>query len=154
MKITIKNLSFGYRKTPILKGVNIEVAPGRLCVLLGANGAGKSTLIKCVNGILKPEKGEIYLDNTDLLRLPQKEKSRRIGYVPQSTEVEDSGLNVFEMVLSGRVPHMKGKMKDADYEIVRSVLEKMSLSDYSTKLCCCIYVISLLELCLDILVKC
>lgn len=134
MKITIKNLSFGYRKTPILKGVNIEVAPGRLCVLLGANGAGKSTLIKCVNGILKPEKGEIYLDNTDLLRLPQKEKSRRIGYVPQSTEVEDSGLNVFEMVLSGRVPHMKGKMKDADYEIVRSVLEKMSLSDYSTKL--------------------
>ena len=71
MKITIKNLSFGYRKTPILKGVNIEVAPGRLCVLLGANGAGKSTLIKCVNGILKPEKGEIYLDNTDLLRLPQ-----------------------------------------------------------------------------------
>ena len=134
MKITIKNLSFGYRKTPILKGVNIEVAPGRLCVLLGANGAGKSTLIKCVNGILKPEKGEIYLDNTDLLRLPQKEKSRRIGYVPQSTEVEDSGLNVFEMVLSGRVPHMKGKMKDADYEIVRSVLEKMSVSDYSTKL--------------------
>lgn len=134
MKITIKNLSFGYRKTPILKGVNIEVAQGKLCVLLGANGAGKSTLIKCVNGILTPEKGEIYLDTTDLLGLPQKEKSRRIGYVPQSTEVEDSGLNVFEMVLSGRVPHMKGRMKDADYEIVRSVLEKMSLSGYSTKL--------------------
>lgn len=134
MKIRINDLCFGYRKTSILKGINIEVDPGTLCVLLGANGAGKSTLIKCINGILKPEKGAIYLDSTDLLRLSQKEKSKLIGYVPQSTEVEDNGLNVFEMVLSGRVPHMRGKMKDADYEIVRSVLETMSLDVYSTKL--------------------
>lgn len=134
MKMMIQDLSFGYRKADILKGINIEVESGQLCILLGANGAGKSTLIKCVNGILKPGKGEIYLDSTDLLRLSQKEKSRLIGYVPQSTQVDDSGLNVFEMVLSGRVPHMKGKMKDSDYEIVASVLEKMSLSEYSTKL--------------------
>ncbi|MEG0377206.1 MAG: ABC transporter ATP-binding protein, partial [Eubacterium sp.] len=49
-------------------------------------------------------------------------------------QVDDSGLNVFEMVLSGRVPWMKGKMQEEDYTVVKSVLKTMALTNYSTKL--------------------
>ena len=127
MNFQINDLSFSYKKVDILKNINLNIESGKLCTILGANGAGKSTLIKCINGILKPKKGDVFLGDIDLLAMKQKEKAKLIGYVPQSTQIEDSGLNVFDVVLSGRVPRMKGKMHSDDYDIVTDVLKKMSL---------------------------
>ena len=84
MKISIQGLCFGYKQRQVLRGVDLEVPSGSLCALLGANGAGKTTLLKCINGILRPQSGRVFADDTDLGGLTARERARLIGYVPQS----------------------------------------------------------------------
>lgn len=58
--LTIRNLSFGYRKgTDVLRDYSLDIAPGTVCGLLGPNGAGKSTLLYLICGLLRPRTGEI-----------------------------------------------------------------------------------------------
>jgi phosphonate transport system ATP-binding protein len=57
--------SFGARE--VLRGVDLDVRPGELTVVLGANGSGKSTLLRCAVRLIEPDAGELRLDGTDLL---------------------------------------------------------------------------------------
>ena len=50
----------------VLKGVSLEVAPGKIVALLGANGAGKTTTLKAVSGILHTEEGEVFIDSLEV----------------------------------------------------------------------------------------
>lgn len=133
MKISIQGLCFGYKQRQVLRGVDLEVPSGSLCALLGANGAGKTTLLKCINGILQPQSGRVFADDTDLGGLTARERARLIGYVPQNAQAGGSCLNVLETVLSGRVPHRKGRLKSEDYDIAGQVLESMDLSRYAMR---------------------
>ena len=99
MKISIQGLCFGYKQRQVLRGVDLEVPSGSLCALLGANGAGKTTLLKCINGILRPQSGRVFADDTDLGSLTARERARLIGYVPQNAQAGGSCLNVLETVL-------------------------------------------------------
>ncbi len=82
--LAIKNLSIGLKKgPPLLRRVSLEVSSGEVRGLVGESGAGKSMIGKAVLGILPPSVevtgGEIWLDGTDLLRLPLAARRRRIG---------------------------------------------------------------------------
>lgn len=134
MTLSVQGLSFGYKDKQVLNEVDFEIQTGKICSLLGANGAGKSTLIKCINGILKPQKGTILANGQNLNNLTHKQRVQNIGYVPQSVQTEDSGLNTLETVLSGRVPYLKGRLKPADYEIAFEALKAMSLETHALKL--------------------
>jgi branched-chain amino acid transport system ATP-binding protein len=58
--LALKNVEVIYDKVFLaIKGVSLEVPEGRIVALLGANGAGKSTTLKCISGLLKPERGEV-----------------------------------------------------------------------------------------------
>jgi len=57
--LIVDNLEAGYGSIKVLHGVAIEIKQGEITVLLGTNGNGKSTLLKCIAGILTPEKGKI-----------------------------------------------------------------------------------------------
>jgi ABC-type polar amino acid transport system ATPase subunit len=59
--IKIDNLHKRFGKLHVLKGVNMEVKPGEVKVLIGASGSGKSTLLRCINFLEKKNKGEIYI---------------------------------------------------------------------------------------------
>ncbi|GEM_PF-6371733 len=69
----LKDVSFSYGNTPVLKGASVEIRKGEFSLLSGENGSGKSTLIKILLGILKPSKGSVLL------------KCRRTYYIPQIT---------------------------------------------------------------------
>lgn len=56
--------------TPVLDGVNLEVTPGQVQVLLGASGCGKSTLLQVVAGLLEPQQGTVKWDGQDLGKTP------------------------------------------------------------------------------------
>ncbi|WP_460171119.1 ABC transporter ATP-binding protein [Thermus sp. FJN-A] len=64
-----------------VRGVDLEVAPGEILVLLGASGSGKTTLLNLVAGLLRPDKGRIFLEGEDVTHLPP--EGRRVAYVFQ-----------------------------------------------------------------------
>ena len=104
MTLTVERLSAGFPERPVLHDVGFALAPGERVAVIGPNGAGKSTLVKCLAGLLRPDAGEILLDGRPLGTFTQRERARRIAYVPQPT---DGGLpfRVRDFVLMGRYPH-------------------------------------------------
>ena len=85
--LTLRGLDQYYGGSHILWNVDMTVTPGRISCLMGRNGMGKTTLLKCVMGLVHA-RGEVRLDDTDLLRLPADRRARLgVGYVPQGREI-------------------------------------------------------------------
>lgn len=131
--LSVENLSFRYgkRTPPVLSGVNIELKPGEIGILLGKNGSGKTTLFKNILGILSPDGGSIRFDGEDLLNLSRRERAKRIAYVPQ--DIQFGALTVFDSVLMGRVSYFGVKASPSDYEAVEKILRDMHLEDYAMR---------------------
>jgi len=73
-----------FKKRTVVKRVALEVYPGETVGLLGKNGAGKTTTFSMVVGLLKPDRGRIYLEERDITRLPMFKRARAgIAYLPQ-----------------------------------------------------------------------
>lgn len=95
----MNNVSFGYDKQLILDNINLEVEEKDFLAIIGPNGGGKSTLLKLILGLIKPQKGSIFV----LDKAPSKSLSH-IGYVPQNTNINtDFPIKVIEVVLMGHV---------------------------------------------------
>ena len=62
----VKNLTFGYGDTPVLRDISFKVEEGKITTLLGANGCGKSTLFYLMTKNLMPDSGSILLNGTDI----------------------------------------------------------------------------------------
>jgi len=105
MIMSVDGLEFSYNGRPVIENVKFAVERGKLFSILGNNGAGKSTLLKCLNGILKPRRGTLLIENDALFTLSRPEVTRRIGYVAQ--RYESGRFTVFDAVLLGRKPYIK-----------------------------------------------
>lgn len=82
--LSIRGLSGGYGRVPILHGIDLEVAENEVVGVLGHNGMGKTTLLKTLMGFLPATAGQIGFRQTDITRLPPNERGQMgIGYVPQ-----------------------------------------------------------------------
>jgi len=94
--LKLTDVHAGYGATPILFGVSLEVRAGEAVALLGRNGMGKTTLMKTAMGFLRPRRGAIELDGTDLTRLTPHEIARLgVGLVPENRRIF-AGLTVRE----------------------------------------------------------
>src|SRR5258706_6126683 len=60
--ISINNLHFSYKKTPVFSGINATMKPGRIYGVLGRNGTGKSTLLYTIAGLVRPQSGEVMVN--------------------------------------------------------------------------------------------
>ena len=83
--ITIKDLHKSYGKKQVLKGLNLEVYPGELFGFIGKNGSGKTTTMKTVLGLIKADKGEIFV-NGERVVYGQTATNKYIGYLPDVPE--------------------------------------------------------------------
>lgn len=83
MSLSVKNLTGGYSRIPVLKNISFEIADGELVGLIGLNGAGKSTTIKHVMGLLRAFEGEIRLDGQTLDEAPDTYR-KKIGFIPET----------------------------------------------------------------------
>ncbi len=105
MKATLscKQLKKVYNKRAVVKSSSIEVKQGDIVGLLGPNGAGKTTTFYMIVGLVRPDGGEVFLDSTNITRLPMYKRARLgIGYLPQEASVfrnltvEENILGVLE----------------------------------------------------------
>ncbi len=88
MTILVENLQKSYGGRRVVDGVSFHVNPGEVVGLLGRNGAGKTTSFDMVLGLVKPEKGSIRLDDTQLAKMPIHMRARLgISYLPQEASV-------------------------------------------------------------------
>lgn len=132
MKLEVKGVDFSYDTTPVLKDVSLALESGNLLAILGPNGSGKTTLLKCINRILKPQKGHILLDGKDLRDFGREEIARNLGYVSQR-ETQSFPSTVFDTVLMGRKPYINWRPGPKDLEVVSETLQVLNLEDLAMK---------------------
>ncbi|MBQ9041540.1 MAG: ATP-binding cassette domain-containing protein [Eggerthellaceae bacterium] len=102
MTIEFRNVHASYdASTPILKGVNFTVSDGEFVAFVGTNGAGKSTTMRLVNGLLKPEQGEVLIDGVPTTQLKTSELARRVGFLFQNPDSQICCNTVREELLFG-----------------------------------------------------
>ena len=127
MQLKINDVAFSYSSVPVLKNITYEAEGARFISILGPNGVGKSTLIHCINKILSPTGGSVFIDGEDVKEITIKELAKKIGYVPYSSN-DTFPLTVVDTVLMGRHPHSKWKSLDNDLDIVYDTLKMLGIS--------------------------
>lgn len=132
--IEVKNVSFYYPPLEVLEDVNLTVKKGEFLAIIGPNGGGKTTLLKIILGLLKPQKGEVYIGGK---RVEELGKWRsKIGYVPQTAQIDYTfPITVEEFVMTGRFGLIGlGKRPQAhDWEMVRKALREVKMEEWSKK---------------------
>ena len=103
MILKAEEISKSYRGRKVVNGISVEVNQGEIVGLLGPNGAGKTTSFYMIVGIIKPEEGNIYLDQEVISTFPMYQRAQKgIGYLAQEESVfrklsvEDNILGILE----------------------------------------------------------
>jgi iron complex transport system ATP-binding protein len=125
MILSIQGLYFSYNGRRVLRDVSFQLKAGQILAILGVNGAGKTTLLKCINRVLRPASGSVFVDGRDVGLMRGREIACSIGYVPQRYAEED--LSVFDTVLLGRKPYLQWRATRSDIQIVESLLIQLGL---------------------------
>ena len=98
-----------YKKRFVVKGASISVRQGEIVGLLGPNGAGKTTTFYMITGMIRPNGGNVFIDDREITRLPMYKRARLgVGYLPQEASVfrqltvEENLLAILEVMGVGR----------------------------------------------------
>ena len=98
---SLKDVRIAYGKTEIVHGVDIDIAPGEFCALLGLNGSGKTTILHGCCGFL-PIQGSFTVADTDCRSLNEKKRARLVSFIPQVCSLQ-GGRTALEVVLMERL---------------------------------------------------
>ncbi len=134
MSIVLKDVHKAFGANQVLRGFSLEVQPGETLAIVGQSGSGKSVALKHVVGLLKPDRGEVWVDGRNLgdMNLEELNEVRRnVGYVFQFAALFDS-QTIFENVGMGlqRVP---GMTEDFIKRRVKECLALVELEGYEDR---------------------
>jgi phosphonate transport system ATP-binding protein len=124
-----------------LKAVDLEIPEGQVLALIGPSGAGKSTLIRCINRLVQPTSGKVYLAGTELTGLSSgalRKERRRMGMIFQEYALVER-LSVMENVLSGRLGYVGfwrsflRKFPQSDIDEAFRLLDRVGLAHMADK---------------------
>ena len=140
--LRLEGLSKRYAKGDrALDNINLHVPAGQVVGLIGPSGAGKSTLIRCVNRLVEPSEGKIFLGDVELTALGRaglRQARRRMGMIFQEYALVER-LSVMENVLSGRLGYVGfwrawfRRFPQADIDRAFAVLDRVGLMDHVDK---------------------
>ena len=115
-----------YNKKPVVNGVSIELRQGEIVGLLGPNGAGKTTTFYSIVGLIKSNKGAVFLNDIDITSQPMYKRAQMgIGYLPQEASVFRS-MSVEDNIKS--VLEMTKLTKEQQYEKCEQLIEEFGLT--------------------------
>lgn len=126
--VKVVNVSKAFDNHKVLDDVSVEVNQGENLVVFGQSGTGKSVLLKCIIGLLTPDKGDIFIKDKNVTKLKTKELNevrKNIGFLFQSAALYDS-MTVRENLEFPLKKHKKLTQKEIDDKVIKT-LEMVSL---------------------------
>jgi iron complex transport system ATP-binding protein len=138
-RLAVESLGFRYPSregVEVFDDISLGVRPGEVLMLLGPNGTGKSTLLKCMAGLLSPQRGRVCLDGVDISRLGPARLAKRIACVPQSS-ISTFPFKVRDVVVMGRAPHLNtlASPSRSDIAIADRVLREIGIVHLADRTC-------------------
>ncbi len=126
MKLYTTGIRKSYKGRDVVKGISVEVNQGEIVGLLGPNGAGKTTSFYMIVGLVKPDAGSVYLDETDITNYAMYKRSQLgIGYLPQEVSVFRK-LSVEDNIMA--ILEIAEKDKKVRKQRLEQLLEEFSLT--------------------------
>jgi lipopolysaccharide export system ATP-binding protein len=126
MKLKALSIEKSYRGRKVVSGISLEVNQGEIVGLLGPNGAGKTTSFYMIVGLVKPNGGNIYLDETEITSYPMYQRAQNgIGYLAQEASVFRK-LSVEDNILS--VLQLTSLSKEEQIQKMEDLLEEFGLN--------------------------
>ena len=134
MTLRAETIDVALAGRPVLSGVSIACAPGRITGLIGPNGAGKSTLLKALAGLMTLTAGRVTLDGQSLTALPPAELGRHLAYLPQERRVHWP-LAARAVVALGRLPHRHSRSGESadDRTAIAQAMDAMDVAHLSAR---------------------
>ena len=128
--IEVRDVSFSYGKEPFIEGLSAAFPRGAVTSVVGPNGCGKSTMIKLIDGLLRPQMGEVRIDGVATLSLKAKERARRVAVLAQVSR--PPAMTVEALVACGRYPYQahQGRLSREDREQVERALELANVARF------------------------
>ena len=130
--MTAENISYDIAGIDLVKDVSLTVKPGEVLAIIGPNGAGKSTFLKLLSGEIKPSAGSITLEQTDIRNWSKLDYARKRAVMPQSTIIAFP-FTVFEVVLLGRSPHIRGVEDERDQAIALDAMQMTEVRELAMR---------------------
>jgi iron complex transport system ATP-binding protein len=115
--LSVDGVECRYGSIKILENVSLTFKEGDFVGILGPNGSGKSTLLKSISRTLKPTKGTVLLDKTDIYGMKSVDLAKHMAIVPQESNIGFS-FTALDIVLMGRNPHMKRFQMESEKDMV------------------------------------
>lgn len=126
MQLRTDSLVKIYKRRKVVKGISLTVSSGEIVGLLGPNGAGKTTTFYMTVGLIKPDGGDIYLDNSCITSFPLYKRAQKgISYLPQEASIF-RGLTVEENIMA--ILEMRNLSKQERKEKLAFLLEEFSIT--------------------------
>ncbi len=141
--LEVKDLKIRYNRSgpEVLKGISFNVERDDFFAIIGPSGAGKSTLIRCINRLVEPNSGDVFLNGKNITQMGKNElkKARRnMGMIFQEFNLVER-MSVMDNVLSGRLGYV-GNLRSllrfypkSDIQRALELLDKVGLSDFVDK---------------------
>jgi branched-chain amino acid transport system ATP-binding protein len=131
--LKVENVASGYRDLEILRDVSLECRPGAITTVIGPNGSGKSTLMRCIAGLLPLRRGEIFLMDRQLTRLPiHRRVASGLAFVPQEHTLFPD-MTVEENLLLGGIRWEGRSKQQARRGLERTFEMYPALHDWKSK---------------------
>ncbi len=124
--LTLKNLGKVYNERKVVQSVSLGLESGMVVGLLGPNGAGKSTTFYMTVGIVKPDDGQVFLNNENVTDYPMYLRAKKgIGYLPQEASVFKK-LSVRDNIMV--VLELLNIKKDQQHNVIQRLLAELGIS--------------------------
>ena len=134
MKLQASGLEIGYGRFVVGRDIDLTVAPGEICCLLGPNGCGKTTLFRTLLGLIPALGGRVMLGEQPVTSLSRIEIARRISYVPQA-HAPPFPYEALEIVMMGRTARLNrfAQPGAADRRAAYEEMERLGIADLADR---------------------
>ena len=128
MKLYTQNIYKSYKGKQVVKNVSVELNQGEIVGLLGPNGAGKTTSFYMIVGLVQPESGKVFLNETEITKLPMYKRAQMgLGYLPQEISVFRK-LSVEDNIMA--ILEMTSKSSSERKQRLEELLEEFNLNEF------------------------